>query len=96
MRYVEIAASQTNAILGTSGNASPGDILIRLVIVVATAATGTVTISDGGGSAISIMPASPGGGVGVYPVTLDMVSKRGQWTITTGAGCTVVAVGIFK
>lgn len=91
-----VAASQTDQILGPVGHT--GDILQRLIITINTAATGTVSIKDGDGSSIPIMPASPGGGVGVYVVEIGAICIRPTtpgWKVTTGAGCTVLAVGRF-
>ena len=90
--YETVAASQTAQVLG--GDGAVGDYIDRLIIVVATAATGTVALLDLTTS-ISIMPASPGGGIGVYTVELKMTSKKGAWSITTGAGASVIAVGRF-
>jgi hypothetical protein len=91
--YETVAAAQTDQVLGATGGV--GDFLHRLVIVVATAATAAVTIKDGGGSAISIEPNSPGGGVGTYNIELNMVSRVGAWSVTTGAGSSVIAIGRF-
>jgi hypothetical protein len=88
-----VAASQTDAVLGTTG--AIGDLLIRLIITVNTAATAAVSIKDGSGSSIPILPNSPGGGVGVYEVTIGAESVNGGWKVTTGAGSTVAAVGRF-
>jgi hypothetical protein len=91
--YETVAASQTDQVLGPTG--AKGDVLHRLVITVADAATAATSIKDGGGSAISIMPNSPGSGIGVYSVEINAVSVAGAWKVTTGAGSTVVAVGSF-
>lgn len=91
--YETIAPSQSDQVLGGSGSA--GDYLDRLIIAVGTAATAAVSIKDGGGSAIPILPNSPGGGVGVYVVELCVPSQAGPWKVTTGAGSTVLAVGNF-
>ncbi len=91
--YETVAASQTDQVLGNAGSA--GDYLDRLIIVVATAATAAVSIKDGGGSAISVFPNSPGGGIGTYVVDIRLSSQAGPWKVTTGAGSTVVAVGSF-
>lgn len=88
-----VAVSQTDQVLGSTGAA--GDYLEKLIITVATAATAAVSIKDGTGSAIPILPNSPGGGIGVYVVPLDMISLDAGWKVTTGAGSTVVAVGRF-
>lgn len=92
-QYETVAASQTDQALGATGAA--GDYLKRLVITVATAATAAISIKDGSGSSISILPNSPGGGVGVYVVDLGITSTSGAWKVTTGAGSTVVAIGSF-
>lgn len=91
--YETVAASQPDQALGATGKA--GDFLDTLVITVATAATAAVSIKDGGGSAISIMPNSPGGGIGVYTVRVAAKSRAGAWSVTTGAGSTVLATGTF-
>lgn len=91
--YETVAVSQSDQVLGPVGAA--GDILERLIITVATAATAAVSIKDGSGSAISILPNSPGGGIGVYVVDIGARSTGGAWKVTTGAGSTVLAVGRF-
>lgn len=91
--YETVAAGQTDQVLGVTG--AVGDFLHKVIIVVATAATAATSIKDGGGSAISLLPNSPGGGIGVYSVELNIVSKNGAWKVTTGAGASVIAVGRF-
>ena len=91
--YETVAASQTDQVLGSTGAA--GDSLEKLIITVGTAATAAVSIKDGSGSSIPILPNSPGGGIGVYVVPCDMVAMDAGWKVTTGAGSTVVAVGRF-
>ena len=92
--YQAVAASQTAKVLGVSG--AIGDYISHLVIVVATAAQSAVTINDGGGSEISVFPASPGSGIGTYTVPLGLQSRSGSWQLTTGSGVTVIAVGKFS
>lgn len=94
--YETVAAGQTDQILGPTGRV--GDVLERLIITVGTAATAAVSIKDGDGSAIPILPNSPGGGVGVYIVDVGALCKNATtpgWKVTTGAGSTVLAVGRF-
>ncbi|MGE0231429.1 MAG: hypothetical protein AB7O39_03170 [Flavobacteriaceae bacterium] len=91
--YETVAASQTDQALGATGAA--GDFLSHLLVVVATAATAAVSIKDGAGSAIAVFPNSPGGGVGTYYVPIGARSSAGAWSVTTGAGVSVVAVGNF-
>ena len=95
-QYEHVAASSSAQVLGTSG--AIGDYLHRIIITVSTAATAAVQIVDGTGAGIlthTILPNSPGGGIGVYNVELNAVSQNGAWKITTGAGAEVMAVGIF-
>lgn len=93
--YETVAASQSDQVIGATG--AIGDLLERLVVTVATAATGTVSIKDGsGGSSIPITAANTP--IGVYTVELGMkasTAANGGWRVTTGAGATVVAVGRF-
>ena len=93
LSYETVAASQTGQVLGASGAA--GDLLARLVLVVTTAATAAVSILDGATS-IQVFPNSPCGGIGTYTIPLDLVSVNGAWSITTGAGVAVIAVGRFS
>lgn len=98
MTYTAIAASQTAALFGATG--ATGDYLDGVLIVPATAAAGTVTITDGSGSAISIFA---GGGTTALPtlapfyVPIGAISKNGTggWKVTTGANVSVIGVGNF-
>ena len=94
MNYNTVAASQTaQALIGTSKAGAKGDIVKRLIVTVATSATGTVALLD---NATSIPITAANTPIGVYIVDLDVTSKEGAWKITTGAGATVVAVGEFS
>lgn len=93
MEYEYVAAGQTAQALGTTGAA--GDTLARVTCSVATAATSNVAIKDGADTAITIIPANVGGGVGVLSVDLGITSVTGAWQITTGAGVTCLAIGRF-
>ena len=90
--YETVAVSQTDQVLGPVGAA--GDVLEKLIVSVATAATSTVSIKDGSGSAIVITAANTP--IGVYSVLIGARSTGGAWKVTTGAGATVLAVGQFK
>ena len=92
--YEIVAASQSDQVLGATGAA--GDYLGKLIIVVSTAATAQVQIKDGSGSAITVFPNSPGGGVGTYTVDIGLLSTSGAWKVTTGAGSSVIACGLFS
>ena len=90
--YQAIGAS-TTAVLGAKGGAA-GDYLDSVVVVVTTLATSFCSMKDGSGSLINLVP----NGVsqtGTYRVELHCLSRAGAWSITTGAGCTAVATGLF-
>lgn len=91
LAYEAVAASQTDQALGPNGKV--GDVLHNLIVSVDTAATGTVSIKDGSGSAIVITAANTP--IGVYSVNIGAASVSGGWKVTTGAGATVLAVGRF-
>lgn len=90
--YETVAASQTAQALGATG--AIGDYLDHVLILVATAATGTVTIKDGA-TTVAVFPNSPGGGIGAYDIPIHARSVVGAWTITTGAGASAVGFGKF-
>src|SRR3990167_9822914 len=92
--YERVLPGQVGQVLGNGGAA--GDYLDRLIITVSTAASAAVSIKDGGGSAIPIMPNSPGAGIGRYVVPVGATSKAGPWRVTAGLGSDVVAVGSFS
>ena len=89
--YETVAASQTNLVLGGTG--AKGDFISRAIITVVTAATSTVTLTDGT-TGIVIMAANTA--IGCYSIELGMRAATGPWKITTGAGATVIAVGQFS
>jgi hypothetical protein len=92
--YETVAASQSAQVLGGTG--AKGDYLARIICVVATAATAATSIKDGSDTAISILPNSPGGGVGTYVIEVGLFSRSGAWQVTTGAGVSVIACGTFS
>lgn len=89
--YETVAASQTAQVLGETGAA--GDYVHRLIVTVATAATGTVALLDG---STSIPITSANTPIGVYAVDIGALAVTGPWKITTGAGASVIAVGKFS
>lgn len=92
--YETVAASQSAQVLGATG--AVGDFLGRLIITVATSATGTVSIADGNGSAIPVTAANTP--IGVYEIAVGLRCINATtpgWKVTTGAGATVIAVGAF-
>ena len=92
--YETVAASQTDQVLGATG--ASGDLLHKVICVVATAATSSVSISpDGGTTDISLLAANVGSGIGTYEFELNAAATTGGWAVTTGAGVSVIAVGRF-
>lgn len=95
-QYVTVAASQTKQAIGGAG--AIGDYLHRLIISVNTVASATVTLYDGTAGGQVTIPIMTGASalLGPAPIEMDMASAvAGGWMITTGAGVTVIAVGIF-
>jgi len=93
--WIPVAASQSATALSATGAA--GDILLRVVCVVATAATAQVQIQDGAsGTPRTILPNSPGGGIGTYSVELGVQSSAGGWYVITAAGVSIIAIGQFS
>lgn len=92
--HVEVGISETDTVLGS---AITGNTLERLIVTVNVAdATSAVTIKDGNGSAIPIIP--PSAPVGVYSVdigAINIAEPTPGWKVTTLAGATVMAVGRF-
>ena len=88
--YEIIPASTTGQVLGTTG--AKGDTLVRLVVTVTISATGTVALLDGATSYTLVSATTP---VGVYDLTINAQSANGAWSVTTGAGATVMAIGNF-
>jgi hypothetical protein len=88
--YETVAASQTAQVLGVTG--AVGDTLMRVIVTVGTALTGTVALLDGATSYTLCAASTP---IGVYVIDIAAVSVSGAWKITTGAGATVFAVGNF-
>lgn len=90
--YEVVGASAAAQVLGTAG--ALNDFLARLIVTVSTPATATLSITDGAGAAIPIVPANTV--AGVYVVEIGVRSVSGPWKVTTGAGLTAVAVGQFS
>lgn len=91
--YETVAASQTDQVLGPVGKA--GDVLERLIVTCSGAGvTNTVSIKDGAGSSIPVVPtAAP---AGVYSIPIGARSTGGGWSVTTAATVTVIGVGRFS
>lgn len=92
----------TTTILTGSGNGAAGDIITRLSFIVTDNSTGTVTLKDGDGTVYSDGTTNPFNNLliraansVVYTFDLDQQSYNGPWSITTGAGVSVLAQGTF-
>jgi len=97
--YLSIGVSQTAKELAfpPSVNGKVGDLLDTVVVVVATAATGTCSVIDGNGAGIPLTVANTP--IGVYVIQLRIRARNATtpgWKITTGAGCTAVCCGQFS
>jgi hypothetical protein len=92
-QYETVAAGQSLQVLGNAGAA--GDYLARLIVTVNTAATSGVSITDGATN-IAVVPALVASGVGVFVIEMGMASLSSGWKVTTGAGVSVIAVGLFS
>ena len=88
--YETVAASQTAQVLGGTG--AVGDYLHRLIVTVTTTGTSTLTLLDNSTTVLTMAANTP---VGVYSLEINAASASGPWKVTTGAGVTVVAVGLF-
>ena len=90
--YKAVAASQTNAIVGTSG--AVGDFIDRLIIFPASVSPGAVTLTDGT-TAIASFPGGTASLSTLAPIVVPVGahSVNGAWKITTGASVSVLAVG---
>lgn len=92
-QFETVAGGITGQVLGGTG--AVGDYLHRLIISVVTVATASVTLIDGATSIVILTGAAtlvPN----VISVEVNARSQSGAWSVTTGAGATVVAVGIFS
>lgn len=92
-QYENVAASQTGQVLGGTG--AKGDYLHRLIISNNTVATASVTLLDGATS-LSLMTGAATLVPGAFFIEVGCASQNGAWSITTGAGCSVIGVGIFS
>jgi hypothetical protein len=96
--YETVAASQSSQALGprSNGTYNRGDILERLIVVPETVSAGTVTIQDGGGSAITVFKTGTLPDLKPIVIELGVMSVSGSWLVTTGANVSVIGVGRFK
>lgn len=93
--YNLVSASSSAQVLAGSGSGANGDFLDHLVIVPETTAAGTVSITDGSGSAINVLVTGTLADLRPIEVSVQAVSTLGPWKVTTGANVHVIAVGYF-
>lgn len=98
-QHCDVAASTTLSVgVGNAAGGAAGDYLSHITIHPGTAGCGTVTLTDGTGSAVTIFA---GGGTtalsSLIPFTVVRGSKSllGAWKIITGANVTATAFGQF-
>jgi hypothetical protein len=92
-QYKAIAASSTATPCAVTTGAT-GDYLHQIIVSNVTVATATLTLIDGANSIVlqtgsATLPNS------TFTLPINAVSNNGPWKITTGAGVTVVVVGVF-
>ena len=92
-QYKAIPASSNSVALAvTTGGV--GDYLHQLIISNVTVATASLTLIDGANS-IVLQTGAVGLTANTFTLPINALSNNGAWKITTGAGVTVVAVGVF-
>ena len=93
--YHRVAASQTSNALGTIG--AVGDVLDGLLVVPVTTSPGAISVTDNGGSAISVFSGGTGSLLALVPFFIPIGARAtGQgWLVTTGANVSVLATGNF-
>jgi hypothetical protein len=93
--YKPIGTSQTSSLLGSVG--AIGDYIEGILCIVTAPATSQVALSDGNVTFV-VFPNNVGAGVGSYYVSMGWraaIATTPGWRVTTGAGVTAVASGIF-
>lgn len=90
-QYETVAAGQAAQVLGGTG--AIGDYIHRVIVTAANNTASNVTLIDGSTSIALTVATTP---VGTYSIEINAASLTGAWKITTGAGATVIAVGIFS
>lgn len=96
--YQTVAASTTATLKSSGGTGAKGDCLIEILVVPASTSPGAITITDGGGSAITVFAGGAGSLLSLIPfsIFLGIFSINGAWSITTGAGVSAVVTGQFS
>lgn len=96
-QYETVAASQTDQLLGNwtaaTDSAGIGSFLKGLLVVPATVGAGSISISDGGGTGISVFVSGTLSSTAPFFIPILAESRVGPWSVTTGANVSVVATG---
>ena len=95
-QYQTVAASQSATALGPGGGAI-GDYLSHVTITPSALSPGSVTLTDGGGSAYTLFAGGASSLVTLQPFTVrwGANSTGGAWKVATGANLTVATFGRF-
>lgn len=93
--YEDVAASQTDQAMGTTG--AVGDLFDGIVCNTSAASVGVVSIKDGSGASFTLFNAQAGATTQPLQLhNLGWVSVNGAWYITTGTNTTCKANGRFS
>jgi hypothetical protein len=92
--YETVAASQTGQVLGGAG--AKGDYLATLTVIPTSVSPGAIAILDGATS-VTVFAGGANALSNLVPfqIPIGMYSVNGAWSVTTGAGLSVVATGSF-
>lgn len=95
--YEDVAASQTDQVIG-SGGSQAGQLLSHLIVSPATTSPGSVTLTDGSlvGMVIFVGGATSVSNLVPFTIFLGCESRSGPWKVSTGANVAVRAVGDFN
>jgi hypothetical protein len=77
--------------LGPTGG-KRGDMITRLIVTVNAPVASTVILMDNNTSYTIVAENTP---IGVYVINMDAESSKGAWSMKTGVGASVMAIGQF-
>ena len=92
--YEFVPASTSEQTIGDTG--ALGDVIDFLLVIPTTLSPGNVQIKDGSNTPITVFAGGAGSISNLIPFTIPLAarSRSGSWKVTTGAGLSVVAVGV--
>lgn len=101
--YIHVAPNSTVKLAADGSEGGPNDYILQLEVTVTTPATSSITVTDGEGveadgavKDLVIWPAGKAADVYSKVFHYPLRSKTGAWTIKTGAGVSVLVIGVFK